>query len=92
MNSRVIKKYPNRRLYDTAASRYITLNDVRELVFNGTPFAVIENRTGATITRSILLQVIADLEQRGEPVMSEESLVEIIRAHRARLPVAINRS
>ncbi len=92
MNSRVIKKYPNRRLYDTAASRYITLNDVRELVFNGTPFAVIENKTGATRTRSILLQVIADLEQRGEPVMSEESLVEIIRAHRARLPVAINRS
>ncbi len=92
MNCRVIKKYPNRRLYDTTASRYITLNDIHELVLKDMPFAVIDNRTGTTITRSILLQVIADLEQHGEPVMSEESLVEIIRAHRARLPVAINRS
>jgi polyhydroxyalkanoate synthesis repressor PhaR len=59
---RTIKKYPNRRLYDTEESRYITLSDIRRLVVEDLPFTVIDQKSGEDITRSILLQVISEEE------------------------------
>ncbi len=79
--SRVIKKYPNRRLYDTEESRYITLSDVRRLVVDERRFVVIDKKTGADITRSVLLQVISDQEQHSESVLSEAFLAQVIRCH-----------
>ena len=61
--SRVIKKYPNRRLYDTVESRYITLADIRRLVMDKVDFLVVDKKSQEDITRSILLQVIAEQEQ-----------------------------
>src|ERR1044072_766963 len=78
---RVIKKYPNRRLYDTVESRYITLADVRKLVVDRIAFVVIDKKSQNDITRSILLQVIADQEHTGEPVMSRDFLSHIIRTY-----------
>ncbi len=78
---RVIKKYPNRRLYDTVESRYITLADVQRLVLEKADFVVIDKKNNADITRSILLQVIADQEQHGEPVLTQEFLTQVIRSH-----------
>jgi polyhydroxyalkanoate synthesis repressor PhaR len=79
--ARIVKKYPNRRLYDTHESRYITLNDVRQLVAAGRAVTVIENKTGRDITCSILMQVITELDIPGGPPMSEHFLTSIIRAH-----------
>lgn len=76
---RVIKKYPNRRLYDTAISRYITLEEIRQLVLDNRPFQVIDKRTHDDITRSILLQVIAEQEQGGDPIFQTDLLKHIIR-------------
>ena len=78
---RVIKKYPNRRLYDTVESRYITLADVRRLVLDRIDFVVIDKRTQEDITRPILLQVIADQESSAEPVMSRDFLAQVIRSY-----------
>ena len=78
---RVIKRYPNRRLYDTVESRYATLADIRRLVLDRVEFSVVDQKTGADITRAILLQVIAEQEQEGEPMMSEEFLAQVIRAY-----------
>ncbi len=78
---RTIKKYPNRRLYDTEESRYITLSDVRDLVLNKIDFVVIDKKTGDDITRSILLQVIAEQEQHGDALMSEDFLSQVIRSY-----------
>ena len=83
---RIIKKYPNRRLYDTQESRYITLNDVRKLVLDDTEFEVIDKKTGDNITRSILLQVISEQEQQGDSVMSEDFLAQVIRAYSGNMP------
>ena len=80
---RVIKKYPNRRLYDTVESRYITLADVRKLVVGRIDFVVIDKKSQEDITRCILLQVIAELEQAAEPLMSRDFLSQIIRSHDA---------
>jgi polyhydroxyalkanoate synthesis repressor PhaR len=78
---RVIKKYPNRRLYDTVESRYITLADVRKLVVERIEFVVIDKKTQDDITRSILLQVIAEQEHAGEPLMSRDFLSQVIRSY-----------
>jgi polyhydroxyalkanoate synthesis repressor PhaR len=78
---RVIKKYPNRRLYDTVESRYITLADVRKLVVEQIDFVVMDKKSQEDITRCILLQVIAELEQADEPLMSRDFLSQIIRSH-----------
>ena len=78
---RVIKKYPNRRLYDTVESRYITLADVRKLVVEQIEFVVIDKKSQEDITRCILLQVIAELEQAAEPLMSRDFLSQVIRSH-----------
>jgi polyhydroxyalkanoate synthesis repressor PhaR len=80
---RVIKKYPNRRLYDTVESRYITLVDVRKLVVDRVDFVVIDKKSQNDITRCILLQVIAELEQAAEPLMSRDFLSQIICSHDA---------
>lgn len=76
---RVINKYPNRRLYDTEESRYITLTDIRNLVLESVEFVVVDKKDGSDITRCILLQVISEREQQEEPVMSQHFLSEIIR-------------
>jgi polyhydroxyalkanoate synthesis repressor PhaR len=78
---RVIKKYPNRRLYDTVESRYITLADIRRLVIERIDFVVVDKKSQDDITRAILLQVIAEQEQRGEPLMSRDFLALIIRSY-----------
>jgi polyhydroxyalkanoate synthesis repressor PhaR len=75
---RIIKKYANRRLYDTADSRYIALDDVRQLVAGGEQFRVIDARSGEDITRSILLQIIVEQEEKGQPMLSTRLLEQII--------------
>jgi polyhydroxyalkanoate synthesis repressor PhaR len=79
--ARIIKKYPNRRLYDTEESRYITLSDIRDHVLNKVEFTVIDKKSGDDITRSILLQVISEQEQQGEAVMSRDFLSQVIRSY-----------
>ena len=76
---RVIKKYPNRRLYDTEVSSYITIEDVRHLIVDGESFEVRDARSGEDLTRQVLLQIIAEHEQDGEPVLSAQLLSQIIR-------------
>jgi polyhydroxyalkanoate synthesis repressor PhaR len=78
---RVVKKYPNRRLYDTVESRYITLADIRRLVMDKVDFVVIDKKSQEDITRSILLQVIAEQEHAGEPLMSQDFLSQVIRSY-----------
>ena len=78
---RVIRKYPNRRLYDTVESRYVTLADVRRLVVERVDFVVLDRKTQQDITRSILLQVIAEQEGGGESVMSRDFLSQVIRSY-----------
>lgn len=80
-DARIIKKYPNRRLYDTAISSYITLADVKNLVLDGVDFEVVDAKTKANLTRSILLQIIAEEEEGGEPIFSTELLAQIIRSY-----------
>ena len=76
---RIIKKYPNRRLYDTAVSSYITLEDVKQLVLDRANFHVIDARTNTDITRGILLQIISEQEEQGNPIFTTEVLAHIIR-------------
>ncbi len=77
---RIIKKYPNRRLYDTELSRYITLNDVRQLVIDGVDLRVVDAKTDEDLTRPVLLQIIMESEEGGaQPIFSTQSLTEIIR-------------
>lgn len=84
--ARIIKKYPNRRLYDTEESRYITLADVRDLVLDKIDFTVIDKKSGDDITRSILLQVISEQEQQGDAVMSQDFLSQVIRSYGKVMP------
>ena len=76
---RVIKKYPNRRLYDTDTSTYITLAEVKHLVMDSEPFVVRDAKTNEDLTRSILLQIILEEEAGGAPMFSEAALANIIR-------------
>jgi polyhydroxyalkanoate synthesis repressor PhaR len=77
-NKRLIKKYPNRRLYDTVASGYITLTEVKQLVVERTPLQVVDAKTGDDITRSILLQIILEAESGGVPMFTNEMLEQLI--------------
>lgn len=77
--TRIIKKYPNRRLYDTEISSYITVEDVRQLVVDGETFEVRDAKTGEEITRSVLLQIISEHEEHGQPMFSINLLSQIIR-------------
>jgi len=79
MAARVIKKYPNRRLYDTEISSYITIEDVRQLIVEGEDFEVRDAKSGEDLTRQVLLQIIAEHEQDGEPMLSTQLLSQIIR-------------
>ena len=76
---RVLKKYPNRRLYDTQLSTYITLSDVKKMVLAGTEFEVRDAKSGDDLTRSILLQIILEEESGGVPMFSTQMLSQIIR-------------
>jgi polyhydroxyalkanoate synthesis repressor PhaR len=76
---RLIKKYANRRLYDASQSRHVTLSDIREFIVHGETVKVIEDKSGDDITRLILLQVIAEQEQFGQPILSTPLLESIIR-------------
>ncbi len=78
-NQRVIKKYPNRRLYDTATSTYITLAEVKQLVMEREPIVVKDAKTGEDLTRSIFLQIILEEEAGGAPMFTEAMLANIIR-------------
>ncbi|HSO46279.1 MAG TPA: polyhydroxyalkanoate synthesis repressor PhaR, partial [Rhodoferax sp.] len=76
---RVIKKYPNRRLYDTRTSTYITLSEVKDLVMHSEPFEVVDAKTGENLTRSILLQIILEAETSGSPMFTAPVLESLIR-------------
>jgi polyhydroxyalkanoate synthesis repressor PhaR len=76
---RIIKKYPNRRLYDTANSGYITLADVKQMVLEFIDFQVIDAKSGDDLTRGILLQIILEEESAGMPMFSSEMLSQMIR-------------
>ena len=76
---RIIKKYPNRRLYDTDTSTYITLAEVKQLVMARAPIVVRDAKTGEDITRAILLQIILEEESGGVPLFSAPSLSNLIR-------------
>jgi polyhydroxyalkanoate synthesis repressor PhaR len=80
-DKRLIKKYPNRRLYDTAISSYVTLEDVKGLVLDGVDFEVTDAKSGADLTRTNLLQIISGEEEGGEPIFSSDLLAQIIRAY-----------
>ncbi len=79
LQPRIIKKYPNRRLYDTETSKYITVTKVKELVMAGLEVQVIDSNTEEDLTRSILLQIIMEEESRGKPMFSENTLAHLIR-------------
>jgi polyhydroxyalkanoate synthesis repressor PhaR len=76
---RIIKKYPNRRLYDTEESKYITLEDIKKLVIQNKEFIVKDVKSDEDLTRSILLQIIIEQEDDGEPIFSTQALSHIIR-------------
>lgn len=78
-SSRLIKKYPNRRLYDTKTSAYITLSDVKDLVLTTEIFTVLDAKTGEDLTRSILLQIILEEESAGVPLFTTDLLSQMIR-------------
>ena len=86
--ARIIKKYPNRRLYDTSSSSYITLEDIRKLVQDGAEFQVVDSKTNEDITRSILLQLIMEQEAEGrdDPLFSTEMLTQFIRFYGTTMP------
>ncbi len=81
-----LKKYPNRRLYDTTDSKYVTLHDLRRLIVAGESISVVDSRDGSDITRTVLMQILAEQEAEGhEPVLTNRALEQIIRFYGARL-------
>jgi polyhydroxyalkanoate synthesis repressor PhaR len=78
---RLIKKYPNRRLYDTQTSSYITLADVKELVLKNEEFQVLDAKSSDDLTRAILLQIILEAESEGAPMFSHDMLTQFIRSY-----------
>jgi polyhydroxyalkanoate synthesis repressor PhaR len=78
-NERLIKKYANRRLYDSTESRHVTLEDIRKMIVSGAKVKVIDDKSGEDLTRAVLLQVIAEQDQYGTPVLSTELLEAVIR-------------
>jgi polyhydroxyalkanoate synthesis repressor PhaR len=82
--ARIIKKYANRRLYDATQSRHITVEDIRRLIVAGERIKVVKDKTGEDITRMVLLQIIAEQEQFGRPILSLPLLEALIREAAAR--------
>jgi polyhydroxyalkanoate synthesis repressor PhaR len=76
---RLIRKYANRRLYDSVGSRHVTLEDLRQLIVAGEKIKVVDDKSGEDLTRSVLLQIISEQEQFGSPVLGSELLELIIR-------------
>jgi len=80
-DTRIIKKYPNRRLYDTGRSSYIRLDDIHQLICSQTPIRVLDQRSGADITHAILMQTLALLEERQPQLLGTTALLAMIRQH-----------
>lgn len=79
-DTRIIKKYANRRLYDTEASKHVTLSNIREMIVDGIDIQIVEDTTGDDITRALLLQIIVEQEQSGgQPILTELLLAQLIR-------------
>lgn len=92
MAKRLLKKYPNRRLYDTSASQYITVEDVRKLIVKGDSITVEDSKDGKDLTRSILLQILAEQESEGhEPVLTNRAIEQLIRFYGDRLGGMVSR-
>lgn len=90
-SERIIKKYPNRRLYDTEISRYVTLADVLALVMQGVGFRVLDTNNDDDITRAILLQIMLEEESGGEPLFTAPMLAQIIRFYGGTLQGMLSR-
>ncbi len=88
---RLIRKYSNRRLYDTAASRHVTLDDLRQLIVAGERIKVVDDKSGDDLTRAVLLQIIAEQEQFGMPVLGSELLEMIIRFYGGPMQALLSR-
>jgi polyhydroxyalkanoate synthesis repressor PhaR len=88
---RLIRKYTNRRLYDTADSRHVTLDDLRQLIVAGEKIKVIDDKSGEDLTRSVLLQIISEQEQFGSPVLGAELLEMIIRFYGGPMQALLSR-
>ncbi len=78
-SKRLIRKYANRRLYDTTDSKHVTLADIRDLIVSGVTVEIVDDTNDKIITRQLLLQIINDQEQNGEPLLSEHTLAQLIR-------------
>jgi len=78
-SERLIRKYSNRRLYDTGGSRHVTLEDLRQLIISGEKIKVVDDKSGEDLTRSVLLQIISEHEEKGQPMLSPQLLSQIIR-------------
>ena len=88
---RLIRKYSNRRLYDTSDSRHVTLDDLRQLVVAGEKIKVVDDKSGEDLTRPVLLQIIAEQEQFGVPVLGSELLEMIIRFYGGPMQALLSR-
>jgi polyhydroxyalkanoate synthesis repressor PhaR len=77
--ARVIKKYANRRLYDTEISKYITLEQLKDLIVSGESIRVTDAKSGKDLTREVLLQLVAEQESAGRPILNEAILISLIR-------------
>jgi len=88
---RLIRKYSNRRLYDTGGSRHVTLEDLRQLIVAGEKIKVIDDKSGEDLTRSVLLQIISEQEQFGLPVLGSELLEMIIRFYGGPMQALLSR-
>jgi polyhydroxyalkanoate synthesis repressor PhaR len=88
---RLIRKYSNRRLYDTSASRHVTLEDLRQLIAAGEKIKVIDDKSGEDLTRAVLLQIISEQEQFGMPVLGSELLEMIIRFYGGPMQALLSR-
>ncbi len=91
MQERLIRKYSNRRLYDTTASRHVTLEDLRQVLIAGDRIKVVDDKSGEDLTRSVLLQIIAEQEQFGMPVLGCELLEMIIRFYGSPMQAVLSR-
>lgn len=77
----LIKKYPNRRLYDTAISSYVTISDVKKMILEYEDIQIVDAKTGEDLTRSVFLQILSDEEMGGTPIFSDETICQMIRMY-----------
>ncbi len=88
---RLIRKYSNRRLYDTVGSRHVTLDDLRQLIIAGDKIKVVDDKSGEDLTRQVLLQIISEQEQFGAPLLGAELLEMIIRFYGGPMQALLSR-